>query len=133
MASITVYGRLTRDPELLTFEKGQVAKIAVADGDYFRPKPGEDDSQSQYFDCEVWGGQAKVAMDFLRKGQRVFVTGQLVPNNYTSEKTGQIVKTSVVKANYFTLVESRTEGSPVGAASAAETKVRAGSFDSEIP
>lgn len=131
MASITVYGRLTRDPELLTFDKGQVAKIAVADGDYFRPKSGED-SQSQYFDCEVWGGQAKVAMDFLRKGQRVFMTGQLVPNNYTSEKTGQIVKTSVIKLDYFTLVESRTEGSPV-AASAAETKVRAGTSDSEIP
>lgn len=107
MASISLIGRLTRDPELRQVGESQVARLAIADGDRFRARQGED-PLPQFFDCEVWGGQAGLAGDLLRKGHRVFVTGQLVPNQYTN-KDGQTVKTSTLRTNYFTLVETKAE------------------------
>lgn len=117
MASIAFIGRLTRDPEIRQVGDTQVAKLAVADMDRFRSKPGTD-PDPLYHDVEVWGGQAQVAENILRKGQRVYVFGQLVPNNYTSSKTGELVKANIVKGN-FTLVESKAEASGTGAAAPA--------------
>ena len=110
MASISFYGRLTRDPELREVGQTQVAKIAVADGDRFRAKPGEQ-PQSLFHDCEIWGNSAQVAADYLRKGHRVYMSGQLVPNNYTSNKTGETIKANTVKVDNFTLVETKAEAS----------------------
>ncbi|MFZ9995799.1 single-stranded DNA-binding protein [Vulcanococcus sp.] len=107
MASISLIGRLTRDPELRQVGDSQVARLSIADSDRFRARQGED-PLPQYFDCEVWGGQANLASDLLRKGHRVFVTGQLVPNQYTN-KDGQVVKNSTLRTNYFTLVETKAE------------------------
>ena len=108
MASIAFIGRLTRDPEIRQVGQTQVAKLACADMDRFRSKPGED-PQPLYHDVEIWGGQAQVAENLLRKGHRVFVQGQLVPNNYTN-KDGQLVRANTIKGS-FTLVESKAETS----------------------
>lgn len=116
MADISIYGRLTRDPELREVGSSQVAKFAVADGDRFRQGQSAE-PQSLFHECEVWGGQAQVVMDYARKGQRIKVAGQLCPNNYTN-RDGKEVKGTIVKVDRVTLVEKKGEGSPAPAPAA---------------
>lgn len=106
MADISIYGRLTRDPELKDVGGTRLAKLAIADGDRFRAREGEE-AQPQYFDCDVWGPQVAVA-EYLRKGHRVVVAGQLCPNNYT-DKEGRLVRASSVRVSKLTLVETKGE------------------------
>jgi single-strand DNA-binding protein len=107
MADITILGRLTRDPELREVGSSQVAKFSLADGDRFRQ--GRDQApQSLFLDCEVWGGQAQVVMDYCRKGSRIKVAGQLCPSNYTN-RDGVEVKATIVKVDRVTLAESKAE------------------------
>ncbi len=107
MASISIYGRLTRDPEVRQAGEMVLARLSLADGDDFYT--GRDvEPQPLYFDCEVWGKRGEVLPQLVGKGDRLFVTGQLRPNNYTN-KDGQEVKTNVVRVANFSLVESKAE------------------------
>lgn len=120
MASIQIYGRLTRDPELRQAGESQVAKLSVADADYFRS------GDPLYHEVEIWGKQAENACSFLKRGNRVNITGQLVPNNY--EKNGETIKRQVVRCDRFNIVETKQESSGTAPAPAA-----AAPFDAEIP
>lgn len=112
MANVTIYGRLTRDPELKEVGSSKVAKFAVADGDRFYNGKGAE-PQPLFHECEVWGGQAGVVADYARKGQRIVVFGQLCPNNYTN-KDGQQVKATIVKVDRVDLVETKGESESAG-------------------
>ncbi len=107
MADVTLYGRLTKEPEIRQIGESTVAVFSVADGDYFWQKK-DTEKQVQYFDCEVWGRQADTVQSYAHKGNRIKVTGQLCPNNFTG-KQGELVKRQVLRVDRVTLVESKAE------------------------
>lgn len=108
MANIAFQGRLTRDPEMKESAGGSFVRFSVADGSWFRPRSGETEPQSQYFECALWGPKGQAVFDYGRKGARVFVAGVLEPSNYTN-KDGQEVKAQVVVATFCDLLETRAE------------------------
>lgn len=78
-------GNVGRDPELRAFESGKmVTEIAVAVKQ--RGKKGPDgqwvDQPSFWTKVELWNRQAEVACDTIRKGDRVYVTGQIEQEVY---------------------------------------------------
>lgn len=79
MASVNVValvGNLTRDPELRQAGDSQVCKLGIAVNE--RVKRGEVwEDVPNYFDVEVWGGQAEACATYLTKGNRVGVQGSL--------------------------------------------------------
>lgn len=104
MASIQIFGRLTRDPEIRQVGDTTVARLSIADGDDFYI--GRDkEPQPLYHECETWGRRAELAPQLLGKGDRVVFNGQLRPNNYTN-KDGQLVKSTTIRGNYV-LVETK--------------------------
>lgn len=107
MADVSLYGRLTKDPEIRQVADKTVAIFSVADGDYFYQKK-DTEKQSLYFDCEAWGRQAQTIQSFFHKGNRIKVTGQLCPNNFMG-KQGEVVKKQVLRVDRVTLVESKAE------------------------
>jgi|TARA_Y100000289_G_C3925147_1_gene152841 single-strand DNA-binding protein len=124
MADVSLYGRLTKDPEIRQVGDKTVAVFSVADGDYFYQKK-DTEKQSLYFDCEAWGRQADTVQSFFNKGNRIKVSGQLCPNNFTG-KTGEVVKRQVLRVDRVTLVESKSESQSRGGGGG-------NLFDSEIP
>lgn len=77
--TITLMGRLVRDPELRTTQSGkEVASFTVA-VQRSRSKNGETD----FIPVVVWDKTAKFVCDYFRKGSMIAVTGSLQTRNYT--------------------------------------------------
>jgi len=81
-------GRLGGDPESRTTPSGsQVCNFSVAVGNDFTNSDGEKVSKTMWVKCVAWNKSAEVFSQYLHKGSRVFVSGQLVTNENGNPKT----------------------------------------------
>ena len=112
--TITLVGHAGRDPEIRFFESGTVvAHFTVAVN-----KPGRDEPPD-WFNIEIWGKQAQVAADYVRKGSLVGIVGRMTSEQWTDRNTGEVRSKPLVKAERLALLGSRngagqSEGSAAG-------------------
>jgi single-strand DNA-binding protein len=83
IATATLSGNLTRDPELRTLPSGtDVARLRVAATT--RRRAGEEwVDKTNYFTVEAYGPQARSCTKYLRKGSRVVVDAELDWHEWT--------------------------------------------------
>ena len=118
MNQITLIGRAGRDPEARYFESGtMVANLTLAVNAFKRDDPPE------WFNLEIWGKQAQVAADYVRKGSQIAVTGRVKTEKWT-DKTGQERSKPVVVVDRLELLGSKRDQPEPPADSA---------FDDEVP
>ena len=90
MATLSIAGKVTckegTDPvSLKTFDNGnQSASFSVRDEQYFYVKEGEE-RFGQFYNVQINGKPAELAVDRLRRGDRVAVSGQLVQRTYNDK------------------------------------------------
>jgi single-strand DNA-binding protein len=71
---VFILGRLTADPQLRSIPSGaQVATFSVATNRVWNDKSGNRQEQVEYHNIVVWGRQAEVAGQFLKKGSVVLI------------------------------------------------------------
>lgn len=76
--SITITGRLGRDPELKYLPSGDaVCTFSVATDRTFNDKQGNRQKETTWFRVTVFGKQAETANKYLAKGRSVLVEGRL--------------------------------------------------------
>lgn len=75
--SITIIGRLTKEPESRPVGSGVVCRLSVAVNAEWKDASGERKSDVTYFDVDVWGRSAEAAQQILRKGAMVYVRGEM--------------------------------------------------------
>ena len=76
-------GRLTRDPELRYTPAGTaVCKFGLAINRSFRNQEGNNIEDTLFINVSAWGRQAEHCSQFLKKGKRVAVNGELRSNNW---------------------------------------------------
>ena len=76
-------GRLTRDPELRYTSGGTgVCKFGVAINKTYRNQEGNNVEDVLFINVVTWGKQAENVSQFLKKGRRVAVNGELRSNNW---------------------------------------------------
>ena len=103
---ITLVGRAGRDPELRFFDSGSaVAHLTLAVNKASSNKEEEPD----WFNLEIWGKQAQVAADYVRKGALIGVTGRMTSEQWSDRNTGERRSKPVVKVERLALLGSRTE------------------------
>ena len=104
MNSITLIGRAGRDPELRCFESGtQVANLTLAVNRRGR------DEEPDWFNLEIWGKQAQVAVDYVRKGSLIGVIGRIRVEKWTDRSTGQERMKPVVTVERLELLGSKRD------------------------
>ena len=106
--SITLVGRAGRDPEVRYFESGSVvANLTMAVNRRGR------DEEPDWFNLEIWGKQAQVAADYVKKGSLLGVTGSFKLDKWTDRNTGEGRSKPVVRVDKLELLGSRrdSEGS----------------------
>lgn len=89
--SVTLRGRLTRDPEMRFSAKGNpVANFAVVTSRRFKnDQSGEwEDRDTTFWDCIAFGQLAENIAESLAKGTAVVVTGNAFQEEW-EDKTGQ--------------------------------------------
>ena len=80
--SVTLIGRLTRDPELRTVGTSAGRRSVLTLGLAVRrpTKPADDDSSTaDFFDVTVWGVEAENCARYLRKGRLAAVSARFEP------------------------------------------------------
>ena len=119
MLNITAVGRLGKDPELRTTQKGQeVTSFSLAVNIYAK---GE--QQTVWLECSLWGKRGDTFRQYVAKGSQVTVVGALSEDEWT-DKNGEPVKRLQVDVKDFSL-PPREQPAPAA--------VGAGSSSEEIP
>lgn len=104
MNVIALVGRAGRDPEVKYFESGtMVANLSLAVNG--RTK----DADAEWFNLEIWGKQAQVAADYVRKGSLIGVYGSVKTEKWTDRATGEERKKMVVTVDRLQLLGSKRD------------------------
>ncbi len=76
-------GRLTRDPELRYTPSGRaVCKFGLAINRSYKNQEGNNVEDTLFINVSVWGKQAEYCSQFLKKGRRIALNGELRSNNW---------------------------------------------------
>jgi single-strand DNA-binding protein len=114
MASVNkviLIGNLGGDPEVKYLQNDSVvANFSVATTEKYKGKNGEPIEQTEWFRVEVWDSLAKIAEQYLRKGNPVYIEGKLRTEKYVDKTTNQEKQSIKVRATAMTLLGSKNSG-----------------------
>ena len=103
-------GRLGRDPETRFTGGGQaVANFSVATDETYKDRNGERQKRTEWHKIVVWGKQAEIAQQYLKKGSLVFIEGRIQSREW-QDKEGQKRTSFEIVANNFRMLGGRGEG-----------------------
>ena len=73
-----IYGNLTRDPELKALPNGSaVANFSIATNRTWKDKDGNKQENVEFHNIVVFGKQAEMVAQYMKKGSALFVEGRL--------------------------------------------------------
>ena len=102
--SVTLVGRAGRDPEVRYFESGSVvANLTMAVNRRSR------DDEPDWFNLEIWGKQAQVAADYVKKGSLLGIIGSLKLDRWTDRSSGEERSKPVVRVDRLELLGSKRD------------------------
>lgn len=102
--SITLVGRAGRDPEVRYFESGSmVANLTMA------VNRRSSNDEPDWFNLEIWGKQAQVAADYVRKGSLLGIIGSFKLDRWTDRATGEERSKPVIRVDRLELLGSKRD------------------------
>ena len=100
--SVTLVGRAGRDPEVRYFESGSmVANLTMAVNRRSR------DDEPDWFNLEIWGKQAQVAADYVKKGALLGIIGSFKLDRWTDRSSGEERSKPVSRVDRLELLGSK--------------------------
>ena len=131
MNSLTIHGRLTRDPEFSTYttskgEEGKRCSFTVA----VDRSRGE---ETDFFKVVCFGKRAEVIKKFFFKGSEILVRGEMQGNSYEDRDSVKRKSWNLVMDD-FDFCGKKSDNAPAGGGAAAEAP--ADSFeeiDEDVP
>ncbi|WP_428330609.1 single-stranded DNA-binding protein [Mucilaginibacter sp.] len=105
--SVRLVGNLGMDPEVKSFDNNKkLARLSLATNESYKNDKGEKITETQWHSLVLWGAQAKLAENYLKKGDEVAIEGKLANRNYT-DKDGIKRYVSEVVVNEFLKLGSK--------------------------
>src|ERR1700735_79516 len=100
---VMLVGRVTADPQVRTTPGGQsVATIGVATNRVWNDKNNQRKEETESHNVVLWGRQAEIAGQYLKKGAMVLIEGRLRTRSWT-DKQNQPRKTTEIVAERLQL------------------------------
>lgn len=138
MASVNkviLLGNLGRDPEVRFTQGGTpVANFTMATTERWNDPSGEKKEKTEWHRIVVWGKQAEIAGEYLRKGRPVFIEGSLQTREWT-DRDGNKRYTTEVRAQRLQLLGRPDDRAAAGGGPPAEEPMDApgGYAEDDIP
>ncbi len=127
---VILVGRLGRDPETRYTGGGQaVANFSLATDESYKDKNGERQKRTEWHKIVVWGRQAEIAQQYLKKGSLIFIEGRIQSREW-QDKEGQKRTSFEIVANNFRMLGGRAEGAAAGSGGGAARSSSGDDFDS---
>jgi single-strand DNA-binding protein len=120
---VILVGNLGRDPEVRSFPNGgKVCNLRIATSETWRDKAtGERKERTEWHSVAIFSEPlAKIAEQYLRKGSKVYLEGQLETRKWQDQSGNDRYSTEVVLRPYrgeLTLLDSRDGGGGGGGSS----------------
>src|SRR5208282_5177879 len=130
---VILVGRLGRDPETrYTGGVQAVANFSVATDETYKDRNGERQKRTEWHKIVVWGKQAEIAQQYLKKGSLVFIEGRIQSREW-QDKEGQKRTSFEIVASNFRMLGGRSEGMAAGAGASSAGASRTEDFDHAAP
>ena len=117
---VIIVGNLGRDPEVRSFPNGgKVCNLRIATSETWRDKAsGERKERTEWHSVAIFSEPlAKIAEQYLRKGSKVYIEGQLETRKWQDQSGADRYTTEVVLRPYrgeLTLLDGRDGGGSGG-------------------
>jgi single-strand DNA-binding protein len=112
---VILVGRLGRDPETRYTGGGQaVANFSVATDETYKDRNGEKQKRTEWHKIVVWGKQAEIAQQYLKKGSLIFIEGRIQSREW-QDKEGQKRTSFEIVASNFRMLGGRSDAAAAGA------------------
>ena len=143
MNSVSLMGRLTRDPEVRYTANTQMANarfVVAVNRKLSKEKRQEAENNgyptADFISCMAWGKTAENIGNYFKKGQRIAVSGHIQTGSYENQQ-GQRIYTTDVVVDSFVFIESNSSSNTnnnQGYSNPADLGMSAQeSFDSDLP
>lgn len=113
MASVNkviLVGNLGRDPEMRYMPSGDaLASFSIATTDSWKDKNGQKQERTEWHRISMFGKQAEVAGEYLKKGSSVYIEGRLQTRKW-QDKEGNERQTTEVVADRMQMLGGRSGG-----------------------
>lgn len=98
----SLMGRLGADPEIRNTQTGEkVANFNIATGEQWKDKnTGEKRERTEWHRVVVWGPLARVAEQYLRKGNRVLIEGNIRTRKWQDQSGNDRWSTEIVVSGF---------------------------------
>ena len=98
---VILVGRLGRDPETRYTSGGQaVANFSVATDESYKDRNGERQKRTEWHKIVVWGKQAEIAQQYLKKGSLVFIEGRIQSREWQDKEGQKRTSFEIVASNF---------------------------------
>ncbi|MEM8581192.1 MAG: single-stranded DNA-binding protein [Pseudomonadota bacterium] len=117
---VILVGNLGRDPEVRTFQNGgKVCNLRIATSETWKDRnTGERREKTEWHSVAIFSEPlARIAEQYLRKGSKVYLEGQLETRKWQDQSGQDRYSTEVVLRPYkgeLTLLDGRGEGGGMG-------------------
>lgn len=106
---VILLGNLGADPEVKYLEGDNVvANLRLATTESYKDRNGNKVEQTEWHDLELWGGQAKIAEQYLKKGSQIYVEGKIKSDTWQDDQ-GQNRKRIKIRVLSFTMLGGRSD------------------------
>ena len=135
-----VVGNLGNDPEIRYAANGSaIASISVATSERWKDKnSGEQQERTEWHRIKLFGRQAELAGEYLKKGSQVYIEGRIQTSKY-QDKDGNDRWSTEIVAREMTFLGGRGGGGGGDSQSASSASppqrdsAPSGDFDDDIP
>ncbi|KGF72408.1 single-stranded DNA-binding protein [Neosynechococcus sphagnicola sy1] len=102
---VTLVGRVGGDPDVKYFESGSVVcNLTLAVN-----RQSRNNEQPDWFNLELWGKQAEVAANYVRKGSQIGISGALKFEHWKDRSTGASRSKPVIRVERLELLGSKRD------------------------
>lgn len=119
---VTLYGNLTRDPEVKALPSGiKVASLALATNRTWKDKDGRKQEAVEYHNVVVFGKQAELIEQYMKKGNPLYIEGRLQTRSWDAQDGQKKYRTEIIVDSFQFGPKGMTTGSSSYTAPASNT------------
>ena len=109
---VILVGNLGQDPESRFTPQGTaVTNLSIATNESWKDQIGDIQERTEWHRVVMYGRMAETAVEYMRKGQMVYVEGRL--NTREWEDQNQVKrKTTEIRCDNFTMLGRKGDGTP---------------------
>ena len=112
---VMLIGNLGADPEIRSFQNGgRVANLRIATSETWKDRDGQRQEKTEWHTVAIFSeGLVNVVENYLKKGSKVFVEGQLQTRKWQDQSGNDRYSTEVVLRGFngtLTMLDGRGEG-----------------------